>query len=59
MTKVQSEIKQLDIIKLRKMRMNIYMLEKQNYLTGKFTHAEMKNRIRQIIIDEYKKNIGG
>lgn len=50
---------EIDEQKLRKMRFHIYTLERKNYLTGEYTHAEMRKKIRDIIIDEYNKNIGG
>lgn len=50
---------EIDEIKLRKMRYKIYLKEKEFYKTKKYTIQGIKDEIRNIIISEYKKNIGG
>lgn len=50
---------QLDEIKLRKMRYKIYSAEREFYRTKNSTIQGMKDKLRDIIIREYKKNIGG
>lgn len=54
-----SKKNEIDIVKVRKMRFHIYSLERRNYLRREFTHAQMREKIREIIISEYNKNIGG
>lgn len=49
----------IDEIKLRKMRYKIYAAEREYYKTKNNTIQGMKNKLREIIINEYKKNIGG
>lgn len=58
MSTSNNEVK-ISVEKLRKMRFRIYSLERRNYLRREFTEAKMKEKIRQIIINEYNKNIGG
>jgi len=48
---------ELDEIKLRRMRLAIYNLEREFYRTKKYTHEEMKRKIREIIVREYRKKI--
>lgn len=50
---------EIDEIKLRKMRYKIYLKEREFYKTKKYTIRGIKDEIRNIIVSEYKKNIGG
>lgn len=48
---------QLDISKLNKMRLSIFMLERENARTKQYKRREMVQKIRKIIDEEYKANI--
>lgn len=48
---------ELDKIKLRKMRIKIYHLEREFFKTKKYNVTEVKEKIRKIIEDEYRKKI--
>ncbi len=50
---------ELDGVKVSKMKFHIYTLERMNYRTGKHNIPTMKDKIRNIIIKESKKNVGG
>lgn len=50
---------EIDEIKLRKMRYKIYLKEREFYKTKKYTIRGIKDEIRNIIVSEYKKKIGG
>lgn len=51
-----AEVK-IDKTKLNRMKIKIYNLERQNYKTHRYTIPEMINKIREIIITEYKRNV--
>lgn len=48
---------QLDEVKLRKMRIKIYNLEREFYRTKRYSVPIMKDKIRKIIEEEYRKRI--
>lgn len=52
----EKEIK-LDKVKLQRMRLKIYNLEREFYRTKKYTHNAVKEKIREIIETEYRKKI--
>ena len=58
-TSFNSDEIEIDEIKLRKMRYKIYLKEREFYKTKKYTIRGIKDEIRNIIVSEYKKNIGG
>ena len=49
----------LDKSKLNRMQNNIYLAEKTNFKNKRLTNNEMKQKIKQIIIDINDMNIGG
>lgn len=48
---------QLDERKLNKMRMTIFMIERENARTKQYSNTEMIKRIRKIVDEEYRANI--
>lgn len=48
---------EIDEKKLRKMRFHIYFVEREYYRTRKYTVSQLKEKIRDIIIKEYNKQI--
>lgn len=47
----------IDAQKLRIMQQKIYLLERENVKTEKYTRAQMLNRIIRIVDEVYKSNI--
>lgn len=47
----------IDEKKLRRMRFRVYGAEQENLSTRKHSREKMKDEIRKIIIEEYRKNI--
>lgn len=52
----EEEVK-IDKAKLRRMRYRVYALERKNHRTSQYSNPRMIEKIREIIINEYRKNI--
>ncbi len=47
--------KELDLAKLKRLKLNIFLLERENLRTREFNNDQMVEKIRKLIIEEVDK----